>query len=316
MLEDRLGSLTKIERDLEDATTLVELGEAEGDQAAEAEGITALRALKAEGERRQLEALLSGEADANDTYVEVHSGAGGTESCDWARMLLRMYMRWAERRKFDVELVEETDGDEAGVKSATIIVKGPTPMAGSRPSRACTAWCAFPRSIPTRAGTRASPPSGSIRSSTTGSRSRSTRATAGSTRIAPRARAASTSTRPNRPCASPTFPTGIVVACQSERSQHKNRATAWNMLRARLYELELQKREEKATADAASKTDIGWGHQIRSYVLQPYQMVKDLRTGHVSSSPDEVLDGDLDPFMEASLAQRLSGRTVAVEDVE
>ena len=124
MLEDRLGSLTKIEHDLDDATTLVELGEAEGDEATEAEGIGALKALKAEGERRQLEALLSGEADANDTYVEVHSGAGGTESCDWARMLLRMYVRWGERRKFDVELIEETDGDEAGIKSATIVVKG------------------------------------------------------------------------------------------------------------------------------------------------------------------------------------------------
>ena len=316
MLEDRLGSLAKIERDLDDAATLVELGETEGDATAEAEGIAALKALRAEGERRQLEALLSGEADANDTYVEIHAGAGGTESCDWARMLLRMYVRWAERRKFAVEIVEETAGDEAGIKSATIVVKGhnahgwlktesgvhrlvrisPFDSNARRHTSFASVWV-FPvvddriqidiNESDCRIDTYRASGAGGQHVNKTESAVRITH-----------------------------LQTGIVVACQSERSQHKNRATAWNMLRARLYERELENREAKATADAASKTDIGWGHQIRSYVLQPYQMVKDLRTGQVSASPSEVLDGDLDPFMEASLAQRLSGRTVAVEDVE
>ncbi|MGD1036298.1 MAG: peptide chain release factor 2 [Roseiarcus sp.] len=315
-LEDRLGSLAKIERDLEDATTLVELGEAEGDAETEAEGVAQLKALKAEGERRQMEALLSGEADANDTYLEVHSGAGGTESCDWARMLLRMYVRWGERRKFDVEVIEETEGDEAGVKSATLVVKGhnahgwlktesgvhrlvrisPFDANARRHTSFASVWV-YPvvddrihvdvNESDCRIDTYRSSGAGGQHVNKTESAVRITH-----------------------------IPTGIVVACQAERSQHKNRATAWNMLRARIYEMELEKREAKATADAASKTDIGWGHQIRSYVLQPYQMVKDLRTGYVSSAPADVLDGDLDGFMEASLAQRLSGRTASVEDVE
>ncbi len=315
-LEDRLGALTKIERDLDDAATLIDLAETEGDQAVEAEGIAALRALKAEGERRELEALLSGEADANDSYVEVHSGAGGTESCDWARMLLRMYVRWAERRKFKVELIEETSGDEAGIKSATIIVKGhnahgwlktesgvhrlvrisPFDSNARRHTSFASVWI-YPV-VDDRI---------QIEVNESDCRIDTYRASGAGGQHVNKTELAVRITH---------IPTGIVVACQSERSQHKNRATAWNMLRARLYELELEKREAKANADAASKTDIGWGHQIRSYVLQPYQMVKDLRTGHVSSSPADVLDGDLDPFMEASLAHRLSGRTVTVEDVE
>ena len=316
MLEDRLSSLAKIERDLDDAATLVDLAETEGDHAVEAEGIAALRALNAEGERRQLEALLSGEADANDSYVEVHSGAGGTESCDWARMLLRMYARWAERRKFKVELIEETAGDEAGIKSATIVVKGhnahgwlktesgvhrlvrisPFDSNARRHTSFASVWI-YPV-VDDRI---------QIEVNESDCRIDTYRASGAGGQHVNKTESAVRITH---------LPTGIVVACQLERSQHKNRATAWNMLRARLYELELEKREAKANADAASKTDIGWGHQIRSYVLQPYQMVKDLRTGHVSSSPADVLDGDLDPFMEASLAQRLSGRTVAVEDVE
>ena len=316
VLEDRLGSLAKIDRDLDDAVTLVELGEAEADAETENEGLAGLRALKLEGERRQLEALLSGEADANDSYVEVHSGAGGTESCDWARMLLRMYMRWGERRKFDVELIEETSGDEAGVKSATIMIKGhnahgwlktesgvhrlvrisPFDSNARRHTSFASVWV-YPV-VDDRIQVDIN--EGDCRIDTyraSGAGGQHVNKTESAVRIT-------------------HIPSGIVVACQMERSQHKNRATAWNMLRARLYERELEKREAAISADAASKTEIGWGHQIRSYVLQPYQMVKDLRTGHVSGTPSEVLDGDLDAFMEASLAHRLSGRTVQVDDVD
>ncbi|SFK10222.1 peptide chain release factor 2 [Methylocapsa palsarum] len=316
-LEDRLGSIRRFETELDDAATLVELGEAEEDSATEKEGIDQLKALKVEAERRQIEALLSGEVDGNDTYIEVHSGAGGTESCDWARMLFRMYARWAERHKFKVEIIEETAGDEAGLKSGTLLVKGhnahgwaktesgvhrlvrisPFDSNARRHTSFASVWV-YPviddkididvKESDCRIDTYRSSGAGGQHINTTDSAVRITH-----------------------------IPSGIVVACQGERSQHKNRATAWNMLRARLYEQEIERREAEANATEATKTEIGWGHQIRSYVLQPYQLVKDLRTGATSGTPDDVLDGELDPFMEAALAQRLSGgASVPIEDVD
>jgi peptide chain release factor 2 len=316
LLEDRLGSLAKIQRELDDAVTLVELGEMEGDSGAEQEGVNLLKGLQAEGERRQLEALLSGEADGNDTYVEVHSGAGGTESCDWARMLLRMYMRWAERRGFEVDLAEETAGDEAGIKSATLIIKGNNAHGWMKTESGVHRLV---RISPFDSNARRHTSFASVWVYPVVDDRIVVDVNEGDCRIDVYRASGAGGQHVNKTESAVRIthlPTGIVVACQSERSQHKNRATAWGMLRARIYERELEKREAAITADSASKTEIGWGHQIRSYVLQPYQMVKDLRTGYVSGTPSDVLDGDLDPFMEASLAQKLSGRTVVVEDVE
>ncbi|PPD46691.1 MAG: peptide chain release factor 2 [Methylocystis sp.] len=316
-LEEQMGAIGKLSRDLEDALTLVELGEEAGDEATEKEGIEALKALLKDAQRRQIEALFSGEADGNDTFVEIHSGAGGTESQDWARMLFRMYARWAERKKFKVEVIEETAGEEAGIKSGTLLVKGhnahgwaktesgvhrlvrisPFDSNARRHTSFASVWV-YPvvddrievniNESDCRIDTYRSSGAGGQHVNTTDSAIRITH-----------------------------IPTGIVVACQAERSQHKNRATAWNMLRARLYERELEIREAEANKAAASKTEIGWGHQIRSYVLQPYQLVKDLRTGVTSGTPSEVLDGELDDFMQASLAQRIyGGGPDKVEDVE
>jgi peptide chain release factor 2 len=315
-LDEAVTSIRRLEQELEDAATLIELGEAEGDAGTVAEGEAAVRAVNAEAARRQVETLLSGEADGNDTYLEVHAGAGGTESQDWANMLQRMYGRWAERRKLKVEIVDWSDGEEAGIKGATLLIKGhnaygwlkvesgvhrlvrisPYDSAARRHTSFASVWV-YPviddritievKESDCRIDTYRSSGAGGQHVNTTDSAVRITH-----------------------------MPSGIVVACQQERSQHKNRATAWNMLRARLYEAELKKREEKANAEAASKTDIGWGHQIRSYVLQPYQLVKDLRTGTQSTSPDDVLDGELDPFMEAALAQRVYGGGEDVEDID
>lgn len=315
-LDDSINGMKTMRTDLADTAELIELGEADGDEEMVDEGVASLRELAARSRRLQVEALLSGEADGNDSYVEVHSGAGGTESQDWANMLLRMYTRWAEGSGRKVELLEEQSGEEAGIKSATILVKGdnaygwlkteagvhrlvrisPYDSNARRHTSFASIWI-YPAIDDTinieinesdcRIDTYRASGAGGQHVNTTDSAVRITH-----------------------------NPTGIVVQCQNERSQHKNRATAWGMLRARLYELELQKREEKANADAASKTDIGWGHQIRSYVLQPYQLVKDLRTGHESTAPGDVLDGKLDGFMEATLAQRAYGDTPEVSDLD
>src|ERR1700761_9562742 len=315
-LDDQLNSIGRMEKELDDHVGMIELGEAEKDQGVVTDAENALKKLKLEAARRELEALLSGEADGNDSYLEVHAGAGGTESQDWAGMLFRMYTRWAEQHGYKVSLLDESLGEGAGIKSATIQVKGhnaygwlktesgvhrlvrisPFDSAARRHTSFSSAWV-YPvvddtidieiRESDLKVDTYRSSGAGGQHVNTTDSAIRITH-----------------------------VPTGIVVACQQERSQHKNRATAMQMLKARLYEQELEKREAAANAEAASKTEIGWGHQIRSYVLQPYQMVKDLRTSHETSNTGAVLDGDLDGFMEASLAARVSGYADTVKDVD
>jgi peptide chain release factor 2 len=306
-LEDQLGALTRIEQELDDQITMIGLGESEKDQTVVAEAEAALKALRADVARRELEALLSGEADANDCYLEVHAGSGGTESQDWANMLLRMYVRWAEEHRYKVEYVDESQGEEAGIKSATIEVKG----------RNAYGW------LKTESGVhrlvRISPFDSNARRHTSFAsvtvypviddrividikesdvRVDTMRAGGAGGQHVNKTESAIRLTH---------IPSGIVVVSQGDRSQHRNRAQAWVMLRSKLYEAELKKREEKAAAAQAAKTDIGWGHQIRSYVLQPYQMVKDLRTGVQTSNTGAVLDGELDQFMEAVLAQKAFG---------
>jgi len=306
-LEGALSAFERLERDLDDNLELIELGESEDDADIVAEAEKALEGLHRETQKREVETLLSGEADSNDCYLEIHAGAGGTESQDWAQMLMRMYMRWAEQRGYKIELIGSNDGEEAGIKSATLLIQGrnaygwiktesgvhrlvrisPFDSNARRHTSFASVW-AFPvidESIEieieekdVRIDTYRASGAGGQHVNTTDSAVRITH-----------------------------LPTGIVVQCQNQRSQHKNKATAWDMLRARLYEAELQRRQEESQAQAASKTEIGWGHQIRSYVLQPYQMVKDLRTGVESSSPRAVLDGNIDAFIEAALAQRVHG---------
>jgi peptide chain release factor 2 len=304
-LESAMRRFREIEQQLADNVELIEMAEAEGDEAVVAEAESALADLERSAARRQVEALLSGEADANDTYLEVHAGAGGTESQDWAEMLLRMYMRWAEANGYGTELIGVSPGEEAGLKGATLLVKGanaygwlktesgvhrlvrisPFDSSARRHTSFASVWV-YPvvddtididvSEADVRIDTYRASGAGGQHVNTTDSAVRITH-----------------------------LPTGIVVQCQNERSQHKNRATAWAMLRARLYEAELKRREEESMAAEAQKPEIGWGHQIRSYVLQPYRLVKDLRTGIESTNPDAVLGGDLDEFMQAALADRI-----------
>ncbi|MDH3475330.1 MAG: peptide chain release factor 2 [Rhodospirillales bacterium] len=306
-LEQSLGAYRGFERELEDALTLIELGEAEEDAASVGEAEAQLVALRARAEKLQLESLLSGEADANDCYLEVNAGAGGTEAQDWSEMLLRMYLRWAEAHGYKVEWLEESAGEEAGLKSASLRIRGqnaygwlktesgvhrlvrisPFDSQARRHTSFASVWV-YPvvdDSIEIeildkdlRVDTYRASGAGGQHINKTDSAVRMTH-----------------------------LPTNIVVQCQNDRSQHKNRAQAMAMLKARLYEHELQKREAEAQAEAEAKTEIGWGHQIRSYVLQPYQMVKDLRTGVEKGNAQGVLDGDIDAFLEASLAQKLEG---------
>ena len=307
-LEQFINEVRTIEQEIEDSITLIELGEADSDDGVldEADGI--LEVLRTRVAKRELETLLSGEADSNDCFLEIHAGAGGTESQDWAQMLARMYVRWAEAHNYKVEWLEESPGEEAGIKSTTIKILGhnaygwlktesgvhrlvrisPFDSNARRHTSFSSAWVypVIDNSIEVeiedkdlRVDTYRASGAGGQHVNKTDSAIRITH-----------------------------VPTGIVVQCQNDRSQHRNRAAAMDMLRARLYERELQIREEQAQVEHDAKTDIGWGHQIRSYVLQPYQMVKDLRTEVETSNTQAVLDGDLDAFMAASLSQRVGSK--------
>ncbi len=315
-LETAVNTVNEIAAEMADAIEFIEMGEAEGEDTIVEDGLATLAALADRADADKVQALLSGEADGNDTYLEIHAGAGGTESQDWAEMLLRMYARWAERRGFKVDTVEYQAGEQAGIKSATLLIKGdgaygyaktesgvhrlvrisPYDSSARRHTSFSSVWVypviddSFEIEInpaDLKIDTYRASGAGGQHVNTTDSAVRITHQ-----------------------------PTGIVVASQQDRSQHKNREIAMNMLKARLYEAEMRAREEAANAEHSAKSDIGWGHQIRSYVLQPYQMVKDLRTGVVSTSPDAVLDGAIDPFISAALAQRVTGEKVEIEDVE
>jgi peptide chain release factor 2 len=303
-LASGIEGVTRLEADVADTMELIGLAEADSDAAMVADGLATLRALAEEAKRREIESLLSGEADANDCYMEINAGAGGTEAQDWAEMLMRMYTRWAEQHGYKVQLLEESEGEQAGIKSVTMQISGanaygwlkteagvhrlvrisPFDSAARRQTSFASVWV-YPV-IDDTIEIEIDPSDLKVDTfRASGAGGQHVNKTESAIRIT-------------------HVPTGIIVACQTDRSQHRNRATAMAMLKARMYEAELQRREAASAAVESAKTDIGWGHQIRNYVLAPYQLVKDLRTNVEKGNPEAVLNGDLDEFMAAALAAR------------
>lgn len=305
-LDAQISSVRDIEQSLEDHVELIALGEEEGDEAVVKESELALDKMKAEAEKRQLQSLLSGEVDGNDAYLQVNAGAGGTEAQDWANMILRMYTRWAEQHGHKVSVLEMSGGDEAGIKSATLKIEGDQVYGWLKTENGVHRLV---RISPFDSNARRHTSFASVSVSPVIDDSIEIEVEDKDLRIDTYRSSGAGGQHVNTTDSAVRIthvPTGIVAAVQSERSQHQNRANAMALLKAKLYEAELQKREEQAAADHGEKTDIGWGHQIRSYVLHPYQMIKDLRTNVETSQSDKVLDGDLDMFLEAALAFKLA----------
>ncbi len=304
-LETAIGDYRHMESELEDNLELIELGEADGDQAVVAEAERALGALRQMALKKRLESLLSGEADRNDCYLEVHAGAGGTESQDWAEMLARMYLRWAEQGSHQVEWLEESPGEEAGIKSATLKIMGDSAYGWLKTESGVHRLV---RISPYDAQSRRHTSFASVWVYPVIDDAIKVEINDKDLRIDTYRASGAGGQHVNRTDSAVRIthlPTSIVVQCQNDRSQHRNRAAALAMLRARLFERALREREDQIKAQHDAKSDIGWGHQIRSYVLHPYQMVKDLRTGIETGNAQAVLDGDLDQFIEAALAQRV-----------
>ncbi len=312
-LEQNIASVRKVENELSDALGLIELGEAENEPDIVKEAESSLAALQKEAAKMQLQSLLSGEADDKDAFLEVNSGAGGTEAADWAGIILRMYSRWADQHGYKVEVLDRHDGEEAGIKSATLQISG----------HQAYGWLKSESGV--HRLVRISPFDSNARRHTSFASVTVTPVIDETINIEILDKDLKVDTyrasgaggqhvnRTDSAVRITHIPTNIIVACQNDRSQHKNRAAAMNMLRAKLYDLEMRKREAVSNSQYDSKSDIGWGHQIRSYVLQPYQMIKDLRTGVERTDSDKVLDGDLDDFLHASLAQKVAGDVADID---
>jgi peptide chain release factor 2 len=316
-LDTALNSVRGLENELTDATGLLEMADAEGDAAMVADAEKGIANIQKRAEQLRLQSMLSGEADGNDTYLEIHAGAGGTESQDWASMLFRMYTRWAEQHGYKLQLIEENEGEGAGIKSATIMIKGENAYGWLKSEAGVHRLV---RISPFDSNARRHTSFSSVTIYPVIDQSIEIDIAEKDVRIDVYRASGAGGQHVNKTESAVRIthlPTGIAVASQSERSQHQNRAICWDMLRSRLYEIELERKKAETGAFVGEKSDIGWGHQIRSYVLQPYQLVKDLRTGVESRSPQDVLDGDLDPFMAAALAQAVGGKPKQkIEDLE